>query len=220
MSKSIVKSLFVNRANAINADIVKNHEQIISECMEFNSIISACHETAQKESKNPHVKAGTDAIREAVVNSNFTWLYDEMGKPNKKGIAKPTMGSNMRKIREGMLFIASDDNADLFIAWANSDNSKSQGITDFANIKKVIKPKPQKTEIVVDETGADETGADETETASNETEKNAMPSLADIAKKLVADLGKKEANKLSILIAELVEDDLSDADIEKMVANM
>ena len=96
--------------------------------------------------KNDDAKAGTDAIRDAIMtDGHFAWLYDATGKPNKKGIAKPIMSDHMRKIREGMLFLADENNADLFTAWTDSDNAKKSGVCDFANIKKAIKPKAEKT---------------------------------------------------------------------------
>jgi len=144
---SIVQKIFVNRANAINADIVKNRDAIITECYDFASIISDAHHAAQMAANDPFAKAGTDAIREAIVtDGHFTWLYDATGKPNKKGVSKLIMSDHMRKIREGMLFLADANNAALFTAWTETDGAKKSGVCDFANIKKAIKPKTEKAE--------------------------------------------------------------------------
>ena len=147
MTNSIVKTLFVNRANAINADIVKNRDAILIECGMFFDIISDAHNAAQMDTKNPDAKAGTDAIREAIMtDGHFAWLYDAKGKPNKKGVSKLIMSDHMRKIREGMLFLADANNAELFTAWTETEGAKKAGVCDFANIKKAIKPKAPKAE--------------------------------------------------------------------------
>lgn len=160
MNTSIVKTLFVNRANAINADIVKNAPAILTECAAFFDIINDAHNAEKFVKKNDEAKAGTDAIREAIMtDGHFTWLYDATGKPNKKGISKPIMSDHMRKIREGMLFLADENNADLFLAWAESDSAKKAGVCDFANIKKAIKPKAEKSD--ASESDASESDASE-----------------------------------------------------------
>ena len=142
---SIVQKIFVNRANAINGDIVKNAPAILQECFDFFYVVKDAHDAAKMDTKNPDAKAGTDAIRDAIMtDGHFAWLYDATGKPNKKGIAKPIMSDHMRKIREGMLFLADENNAELFTAWAASDGAKKSGVCDFANIKKAIKPKTEK----------------------------------------------------------------------------
>jgi len=142
---SIVQKIFVNRANAINGDIVKNAPAILQECFDFFYVVKDAHDAAKMDTKNPDAKAGTDAIRDAIMtDGHFAWLYDATGKPNKKGIAKPIMSDHMRKIREGMLFLADENNAELFTTWAESDGAKKSGVCDFANIKKAIKPKTEK----------------------------------------------------------------------------
>tara|TARA_R110000823_G_scaffold311497_1_gene437198 strand:+ start:910 stop:1560 length:651 start_codon:yes stop_codon:yes gene_type:complete len=66
--------------------------------------------------------------------------------------------------------------------------------------------------IASDETASDETASDET--ASDAPTK---PSLADIAAKLIEQLGKKEAYALSILLGDLSQDGLTDAELEKAI---
>mgnify|MGYP005992590373 FL=1 len=170
---SIVQKIFVNRANAINADIVKNRDAILIECGMFFDIISDAHNAAQMDTKNPDAKAGTDAIRDAIMtDGHFAWLYDKKGKPNKKGVSKPIMSDHMRKIREGMLFLADAENAALFTAWTETDGAKKSGVCDFANIKKAIKPKAEKAES--DAADAGETDASE-DAASDATDAKRTP---------------------------------------------
>jgi DNA-binding transcriptional regulator GbsR (MarR family) len=168
MTNSIVKTLFVNRANAINADIVKNATAILTECATFFDIIEDAHNAERMARKDENAKAGTDAIREAITtDGHFAWLYDAMGKPNKKGISKPIMSDHMRKIREGMLFLADENNADLFTTWAESDSAKKSGVCDFANIKKAIKPKAEKTESIASDASESDASEDAEADASD-----------------------------------------------------
>ena len=166
---SIVQKIFVNRANAINGDIVKNAPAILIECAAFADIINDAHNAERFVQKNDEAKAGTDAIRDAIMtDGHFAWLYDATGKANKKGIAKPIMSDHMRKIREGMLFLADENNADLFTAWAATDGAKKSGVCDFANIKKAIKPKAEKT--ASDASESDGESDAEQDAASNATD--------------------------------------------------
>ena len=139
---SIVKSLFINRTNAISADIVKNAEAILIECAELFDVIETAHNITRMAKKDDNAKAGTDDIREAILaHGTYAWLYDSIGKPNSKGVSKPTMSGRMRKIREGMLFLADENNAFKFTTWTDSKDAKKSGVVDFANIKTAINPK-------------------------------------------------------------------------------
>jgi len=180
MTQSIVKSLFVNRANAIAADIVKRRDEIICECVDLARVIEKAH------AADENGKAGTDAIREAIfADGNFAWLYDATGKPNKKGIAKPTMGPLMRKIREGMLFLAQDENKANFYNWTESEGAKKSGVCDFANIKKAITPKKEKAE----STGGGE-GESENEAVDPTTDKRTPAEfLAWVYKQAMTEFG-------------------------------
>ena len=72
---SIVQKIFVNRANAINGDIVKNAPAILMECAAFADIINDAHNAEKFVQKNDDAKAGTDAIREAIMtDGHFAWL--------------------------------------------------------------------------------------------------------------------------------------------------
>jgi len=170
---NVIYDIFVKRNNATQALIVKQAPQILAQCCQFANVINDAHNAAQFETKNSEAKAGTDAIREAIMNDgHFAWLYDTKGKPNKKGISKLIMSDAMRKIREGMLFLADENNADLFIAWAESKPNKS-GVCDFANIKKAITPKAEKTK------SASEATSDESETIESATDTDAKRTPAE-----------------------------------------
>lgn len=185
---SIVQKIFVNRANAINADIVKNAPAILIECAAFFDVINDAHNVAKFETKNDDAKAGTDAIRDAIMtDGHFAWLYDATGKPNKKGIAKPIMSDHMRKIREGMLFLADENNAELFTAWAATDGAKKSGVCDFANIKKAIKPKAPKAES--DATGDGESDAEQDAAASDAAKRTPAEFLEWVFNQARAEFG-------------------------------
>ena len=141
---NVIFEIFVKRNNATQALIVKNADEILAQCCHFATIINDAHNVAKFESKNDDAKAGTDAIRDAIMtDGHFAWLYDATGKPNKKGVSKLIMSDHMRKIREGMLFLADENNSDLFISWVDSKPNKN-GVCDFGNIKTAIKPKTEK----------------------------------------------------------------------------
>ena len=165
---NVIFEIFVKRNNATQALIVKNANDILAQCCHFATIINDAHNVAKFETKNDDAKAGTDAIRDAIMaDGHFAWLYDATGKPNKKGVSKLIMSDGMRKIREGMLFLADENNSDLFIAWADSKPNK-KGVCDFANIKTAIKPKAEKT--ASDASASDgESDADQ-DAASNATD--------------------------------------------------
>jgi len=166
---NVIYDIFVKRNNATQALIVKQAPQILAQCCQFANIINDAHNVAQFETKNSEAKAGTDAIREAIMNDgHFAWLYDTKGKPNKKGISKLIMSDAMRKIREGMLFLADENNSDLFMAWAESKPNKS-GVCDFANIKKAITPKTEKTKSASNVTESEASATDESATDAKRT---------------------------------------------------
>ena len=67
---------------------------------------------------------------------------------------------------------------------------------------------PEKDEKGKDENGSDENGSDE----------KAPVSLQDIANKLCAELDAQEVYKLSVMLADMSQDSLSDTQIEKAIA--
>ena len=165
---NVIYDIFVKRNNATQALIVKSANDILNRCFDFATVINDAHNVERLAQKNDDAKAGTDAIRDAIfADGHFEWLYDDTGKPNKKGISKPIMSDGMRKIREGMLFLADENNADLFLAWADSKPNK-KGVCDFANIKTAIKPKAEKT--ASDASESDGESDAEQDAASNATD--------------------------------------------------
>jgi len=127
---SLIQSLFVNRANKISVDVRKNCKAIQIECAQYAATIDNAHFDSDKE------KAGTDAIRAALIEAGYSWQFDTDGAPNKKGITKKIMSDHMRKIREGMLWTGDYENGAVFIDLAMSGVSAS--FYDFANIKKSV----------------------------------------------------------------------------------
>ena len=200
---SVVQKIFVNRANAINADIVKNAPAILTECAAFFDIINDAHNAEKFVQKNDEAKAGTDAIRDAIMtDGHFAWLYDATGKPNKKGIAKPIMSDHMRKIREGMLFLADENNADLFTAWVATDGAKKSGVCDFANIKKAIKPKAEKTASDASESDG-ESDAEQDAAASDADTKRSKEEFLDwVFNQAFTEFGMDSADFLEFITSE------------------
>ena len=127
---SLIQSLFVNRTNKISVDVRKNCKAIQMECAQYAATIDNAHFDSDKE------KAGTDAIRAALIEAGYAWQFDTDGTPNKKGITKKIMSDHMRKIREGMLWTGDFENGAVFIELAMSGVSAS--FYDFANIKKSV----------------------------------------------------------------------------------
>ena len=111
--------------------------------------------------------------------------------------------------------LSDENNANLFRAWAENPASKNQGVTDFANLKRNIQPKVEKIETEKSETLSSDSGESETETQAT----IAKPSIEDIAKELISKMGKKEAIKLSAILWELCDDELSDEDLENAIAS-
>ena len=168
---NVIFEIFVKRNNATQALIVKNADEILAQCCHFATIINDAHNVAKFESKNDDAKAGTDAIRDAIMtDGHFAWLYDATGKPNKKGVSKLIMSDGMRKIREGMLFLADENNSDLFIAWVDSKPNKN-GVCDFANIKKAIKPKTEKAESDASESDGESDASEDAASNASDTKR-------------------------------------------------
>ena len=200
---SIVQKIFVNRANAINGDIVKNEKAILVECSAFADIINDAHNAEKFVQKNDEAKAGTDAIRDAIMtDGHFAWLYDATGKANKKGIAKPIMSDHMRKIREGMLFLADENNAELFSAWAATDGAKKSGVCDFANIKKAIKPKAEKTASDASESDGESDASEDAAASDADTKRSKEEFLDWVFNQAFTEFGMDSADFLEFITSE------------------
>lgn len=62
-----------------------------------------------------------------------------------------------------MLFLADEDNAEMFITWTETDGAKKSGVCDFANIKKAIKPKAEKVESDASDAGTSDADASDSD---------------------------------------------------------
>ena len=80
---------------------------------------------------------GTDATRVALSSAGFGWLYDSLGKPNAKGVAKKIMSPLSRKIKEGMVWLSDVENQTVFL-WEASQDKATASLHDFANIKSAL----------------------------------------------------------------------------------
>ena len=86
---NVIFEIFVKRNNATQALIVKSANDILNRCFDFATVINDAHNVERLAQKNDEAKAGTDAIRDAIfADGHFEWLYDDTGKPNKKGSGK------------------------------------------------------------------------------------------------------------------------------------
>ena len=118
-----------------NKQIKQNADLVIAEC---------------KELYQPKIDGmKTDDYREWMFANHpkqAEYFYDEMGKPNNKGISKPIMGQHKKNIFGGIKTIATDNEA--FLNWAQSDigNEVSSLAKVTASINKYAKSIEPKTE--------------------------------------------------------------------------
>ena len=199
---NIIYDIFVKRNNATQALIVKSANDILNRCFEFATVINDAHNVERLAQKNDDAKAGTDALRDAIIaDGHFAWLYDDTGKPNKKGICKPTMSDGMRSIRKGMVFLADENNADLFLAWAESKPNK-KGVCDFANIKTAIQPKAEKTASDASESDG-ESDAEQDAAASDTDAKRSKEEFLDwVFNQAFTEFGMDSADFLEFITSE------------------
>jgi len=112
------------------------------------------------------------------------------------------MSDHMRKIREGMLFLAEENNADLFTVWAASDAAKKSGVCDFANIKKAIKPKAEKTASDASE-GEGESDAEQDAAATDTDAKRSKEEFLDwVFNQAFTEFGMDSADFLEFITSE------------------
>ena len=214
MTTSYVNDLFVNRAIATAADVQDKAPMIVNECRLLFTRVQDAHNAAGG-------KAGTDAIRDAVLaadnegnESPFWYLYPDTGKPNKKGETKPVRSPLTDHVYRGMMFLgdpailehSENTAAELFEQACEAGTIAKRGAIDLGNIKRTIKPKAPKSEGGSGGSGEGGEGNEgEGEGNAAENAEITKPSLDDIAKELIERLGKKEANKLSIMLADLTD---------------
>lgn len=146
---------------------------------------------------------GTDDYREWLFSNHKAlaeYLYDEMGKPNKKGVSKPVMSQHKKNIFAGIKTIATDNDA--FLDWAGSDVGNE--VSSLAKVTASIN-KYQKSLIEPETSAGDDSAGDDTETETSAGD-DAPISIEDMARDIITKLGRKDADALSIAIAEALED--------------
>jgi len=160
---------------------------------------------------------GNDDYREWLFKKDKAfaeYMYDEMGKPNKKGISKPIMGQHKKNIFGGIKTIATDNEG--FLEWANQfdiGNEVSSLAKVTASINKYAKSLEPKTET---QNTSDETESTETESTETESTDNAKPSLEQIAQELLKRFTPDECVKLSEMLYDMACENASDEAIEKV----
>ena len=145
---------------------------------------------------------GTDDYREWLFQKDKAfaeYMYDEMGKPNKKGISKPVMSQHKKNIFAGIKTIATDN--DGFLDWAGSDIGNE--VSSLAKVTASIN-KYQKSLVEPETSAGDDDAGDDTETETSAGD-DAPISIEDMARDIIAKLGRKDADALSIAIADLLD---------------
>lgn len=145
---------------------------------------------------------GTDDYREWLFANHKAlaeYLYDEMGKPNKKGVSKPVMSQHKKNIFAGIKTIATDN--DGFLAWSESDVGNE--VSSLAKVTASIN-KYQKS-LIEPETDTGENGEGEDPETETSADDNALISFEDMARDIISKMGRKDAEKLSVAIADELE---------------
>jgi len=201
-NRKMTMILKIEKANDKNNALIKNNADIlIAEC---------------KELYQPKIDGmKTDDYREWLFANHSkmaSYLYDELGEPNKKtGERKPIMGQHKKNIfNNGIKEIATNETG--FLAWCESDHG--QGTSSLAKVKpaitafqKSLEPKQEKQSGASDETGENETG---------ESETIAKPPLEQVAQELLKRFTPDECVKLSEMLYDMACENASDEAIEKV----
>ena len=182
----------------VNAFLKDNAEKVMTQANELYA------------PKTGDAALGTDDYREWLFKNHKAlaeFLYDETGKANKKGVKKPVMSQHKKNIFAGIKTIATDNDA--FLEWAGSDvgnevSSLAKVTASINKYQKSLEPKSDNTSAGDDSAGDDSAGDDaETETSAGD---DAPISIKDMARDIITKLGRKDADALSIAIAEALED--------------
>jgi hypothetical protein len=154
---SIIKQIETKSLN-VNAFIKKNSAYILNE-----SIIIG--------NKKDTLKA--DDFRNWVFSTNeidIKFMFDEKGKPNKKGEVKKIMSQHYKNVMNGIMKIY--NNQDLFIDWVKDEEyKKGNSTTSIAKISNVLTQYEKHLNPSTNETDTEETET-ETDTEETETENN------------------------------------------------
>ena len=152
---SIIKQIETKSLN-VNAFIKKNSAYILNE-----SIIIG--------NKKDTLKA--DDFRNWVFTTNeidIKFMFDEKGKPNKKGEVKKIMSQHNKNVMNGIIKIY--NNQDLFVNWVKDEEyKKGNSTTSIAKIPSVLTQYEKHLNPTTNETETEET---ETETEETESKNN------------------------------------------------
>jgi len=147
---SIIKQIETKSLN-VNAFIKKNSAYILNE-----SIIIG--------TKKDSLKA--DDFRNWVFTTNeidIKFMFDEKGKPNKKGEVKKIMSQHNKNVMNGIIKIY--NNQDLFVNWVKDEEyKKGNSTTSIAKIPSVLTQYEKHLNPTTNET---ETDTEETESKNN-----------------------------------------------------
>ena len=153
---SIIKQIETKSLN-VNTFIKKNSAYILNE-----SIIIG--------NKKDTLKA--DDFRNWVFSTNeidIKFMFDEKGKPNKKGEVKKIMSQHYKNVMNGIMKIY--NNQDLFVNWVKDEEyKKGNSTTSIAKIPNVLTQYEKHLNPSTNETETEETETEETETEETETE--------------------------------------------------
>ena len=155
---SIIKQIETKSLN-VNAFIKKNSAYILNE-----SIIIG--------TKKDSLKA--DDFRNWVFTTNeidIKFMFDEKGKPNKKGEVKKIMSQHNKNVMNGIIKIY--NNQDLFVNWVKDEEyKKGNSTTSIAKIPSVLTQYEKHLNPTTNETETEETETEETETEETESKNN------------------------------------------------
>ena len=151
---SIIKQIETKSLN-VNTFIKKNSAYILNE-----SIIIG--------TKKDSLKA--DDFRNWVFSTNeidIKFMFDEKGKPNKKGEVKKIMSQHYKNVMNGIMKIY--NNQDLFVNWVKDEEyKKGNSTTSIAKIPNVLTQYEKHLNPTTNETEETETEETETEETNNE----------------------------------------------------
>jgi hypothetical protein len=184
---SIIKQIETKSLN-VNTFIKKNSSYILNESVIIGS-------------KKDTMKA--DDFRNWVFTTNeidIKFMFDEKGKPNKKGEVKKIMSQHYKNVMNGIIAIY--NNQDTFVNWVNDNEyKKGNNVTSLSKMSNNLTQynnylNPSNNETETEETETEET---ETEETNNNNPKITLEQLFDYLETLNAqDLGLTIEHALSL----------------------
>jgi len=191
---SIIKQIETKSLN-VNTFIKKNSSYILNE-----SIIIGNKKDTLK----------SDDFRNWVFTTNeidIKFMFDEKGKPNKKGEVKKIMSQHYKNVMNGIIAIY--NNQDTFVNWVNDNEyKKGNNVTSLSKMSNNLTQynnylNPSNNETETEETETEET---ETEETNNNNSKITLEQLFDFLETLnPQDLGLTIEHALSLQKAKIEE---------------